>query len=89
MEPSRSTFELHRGKFKESVEIRKVENGYIICHYPHMGPSKEYISETNEKAKEKAETLLGKPIEAKADLPGEPTAETKEEENPGKYAKAY
>ncbi len=64
MEPTRSTFELHRGKNKrESVELTKVENGYIIRHYPVEGPCKEYVADDYKAAKKRVSECLGKEME--------------------------
>lgn len=60
MEPTKSTYEVVRGKQRESVEVSEVENGYIIRHYPHEGPSKEYVALNHKEAHKTAKKCLGK-----------------------------
>lgn len=63
MEPTKSTYEVVRGKERESVEVSEVENGYIIRHYPHEGPSKEYVALGRKEAQKIASKCLGKKAE--------------------------
>lgn len=82
MEATKSTFEVKRKGRNESVEIRKVENGFVLCHYKHMGQTKEYIADSQEEAKKIAEECLEGAKERLEEDKSKP-------ENPGVYENKY